>query len=210
MPNPAQQRNNAIQKAHQIEGACKIGELYCKGYTYRRIAEALGICTRTVERGMKLMREEWKRRLTETSDEIRAYELAKCDKIEQEAWEAWDRSKKNHIQRKHKVKNTPDGREVEDSTEKIKATGDPRYLQIIEKIIDKRLKILGIFEPQTEKQSAGSTLIEVVISSRTEAKKLLSYMDFEEAVEADSVTPVSESSDEQPGGGDAISNPSRS
>ncbi len=196
-------RINARRKAQQLSGAVKVGELYCRGLSQKEIAKELGIHVTTVCKAMKIAIEQWKGKLEETAEEIKAIQLAKIDAVEEEAWQAWERSKKNAIERKRKVIVDDEGKEtVERLHGENKRDGDPRWLDLITKQIALRLKVLGILEPKAEMQSGGAQLIEVVISNRDEAKAVLPYMDFARAVDADSVRTIpaqSELTETEPG-----------
>lgn len=80
-------------------------------------------------------------------------ELDRISRLEQEYWEAWEKSKTDFTQDRTKVsgdvKNgkSEGSKKIEKITTEYVNAGDPRFLQGIERCIDMRVKLLGLNKP---------------------------------------------------------------
>lgn len=135
--------------------------LFVKGYTYRQIADRLNTANKekgleytltfkTVFNDINEVLAEWKK---ERFSDIESYiqlELKKLDKMEVELWEAWEKSKKE--KRKTTINGgviddnrirggVLDKRQIEDNN------GNPRYLDLLLKVQERRAKLLGYNAP---------------------------------------------------------------
>lgn len=143
-----------------------IAPLFRKGYTYRELRDAvmdkLGLNTyslATVKHDVEALLKEWQEaRLVET-DELVTLELARIDEIIREAWAAWEKSKIEVKKNKTKAKGVPsvggDGARrtvsIEQTTEDVITCGDPRYLDVINKALMERRKLLGLYKKEEVK-----------------------------------------------------------
>ena len=136
-------------------------QLYLKGYTIRDIHERL--MRNLSERGMdyeiscqqvfndiKAEMIEWKKENMMLVNEYIELEVRKLDKMEIELWEAWERSKSG--KRKSEIKggtinngNVSGGSLAKRTLET--GDGDPRYLDMILKLYDRKAKLLGYNAP---------------------------------------------------------------
>lgn len=135
----------------------KVADLYLQGNTQCKIAEQIGIKQSTVCNDLKRIKEAWRDSAVRDFDLSREIELKRIDRVESEAWAAWERSQKpsqtavtddNTIQRKTKrtLKNQH---------------GDPRFLDIVQKCIAARRALLGLDAPtRTEIKTEGITIHE--------------------------------------------------
>lgn len=142
-------------------------ELFLKGYTYRDIADKLNAHNKTrgldytishanIFRDMKQALIEWKKlRLSNIDDYVHA-ELAKLDKMEAELWEAWEKSKTGKQRKKSRNSKKPNKLDAEvnepdyygyseEATET--SAGDPRFMDILLNIQQRRAKLLGFDAP---------------------------------------------------------------
>lgn len=135
--------------------------LFVKGYSYREIAERLNeynreqgleyeLTYKTIFQDINQVLIEWKKERFKDVDNYIQLEMKKLDKMEIELWEAWERSKNE----KRKVKilggninngnitgGQLDERRIEDNN------GDPRYLDLLLKVQERRAKLLGYNAP---------------------------------------------------------------
>ena len=136
-------------------------QLYLKGYTIREIHERLmrdlsergmdyEISCQQVFNDIKAEMIEWKKDNMMLVTEYIELEVRKLDKMEIELWEAWERSKAG--KRKSEIKggtinqgNVSGGTLSKRSIES--GDGDPRYLDMILKIYDRKAKLLGYNAP---------------------------------------------------------------
>ncbi len=156
----------------------KVMDLYLKGESQPAIARKLKLSQPTVSRDLEHCRDEWKQRAAES--------LARVDRLELEAWRAWERSVGTHKKRVEKSEPTvpvPEQEstdqpaalapvdaitEVTVTTEKL--TGDPRYMERIAWCIDRRAKLLGLDAPKrVDVTSGGQPIVKVVSQEVMEA-----------------------------------------
>lgn len=136
-------------------------DLFVKGYAYRVIADRLNeynhengleysVTYKTVFMDIQQVLAEWKKERFKDIDNYMQLELKKLDKMEIELWDAWEKSKS--AKRKTKIiggrisdnsisGGTLDSRQIEDNN------GDPRYLDLLLKIQERRAKLLGYNAP---------------------------------------------------------------
>jgi Helix-turn-helix domain len=124
----------------------QIGDLYSEGLSQRAIGEELGIDVSTVNRYLKLMHEEWKRRYSGNIQKRKCKELAKLDHTEAVAWKAWHRSCEPAETQEMTV--GPDG--VKMKATKKGQVGDPRFLEVAKQCGERRCQILGIVKPPSQ------------------------------------------------------------
>ena len=117
--------------------------------TQQEIAEKVGLDQATVSRELKAIRAEWRESAVTDIEQVIAQELQKLDALEAQALAEWERSKKDW--QKKVVEDKPAGsRGGGGKSAKIETggqTGDPRYLQVILGIQDRRAKLLGTDKP---------------------------------------------------------------
>ena len=94
----------------------RVAELYTQGVRSQHdLAERVGVNRSTVSRDLKVIRRTWQADMVRDFADAMAEELAANNLIMRTAWEAWSKS------------------------------GDPRFLDQIQKCHDRRCKILGLF-----------------------------------------------------------------
>lgn len=143
-------------------------DLFLRGYSYREIANALNqdlsargmgytITFQMVYYDLQQCLIEWKRERLDTIDEYVTQELRKLDKMEQQAWGAWEVSKTGKQRTKEK---TNRGRPIKtdatdgdpeyygyDETTVETSAGNPRFLDLLLNIQQRRAKMLGFDAP---------------------------------------------------------------
>ncbi len=121
----------------------KVTEYYLKGKKQSEIAEMLGVTQATVSLDLKAIRDMWLESSLRDFDELKAQELAKIDELEAAYWAAWERSL-GDVQTKTLRGNKSD----QVKTIKLEEqNGDPRFLQGVERCIQKRCELLGLTAP---------------------------------------------------------------
>lgn len=136
-------------------------QLYLKGYTIRDIHERL--MRNLSERGMdyeiscqqvfndiKAEMIEWKKENMMLVNEYIELEVRKLDKMEIELWDAWERSKSGKRRSEIKGGNINNGNVSGGTLSKRTletGDGDPRYLDMILKLYDRKAKLLGYNAP---------------------------------------------------------------
>lgn len=132
----------------------KVAELYCEGLHQWEISAQVGVCQQQISRDLKAVRSEWKESRVADFNEKVEEELAKIDHIEREAWEGWKRSCKDAERSQIEV---TDGKKTVKKSKQGQA-GDPRFLEVVGKQIERRCKLLGLDAPtKVEKNGSGLT-----------------------------------------------------
>jgi hypothetical protein len=121
----------------------EVAALYLSGKYQSEIARLVGVSQQQVSHDLKTVQREWLASSLRDFDTIKAEQLAKIDRIESEAWQAWERSLQPRevsvqevTQGEHRINKVTLRKEGQD--------GDPRYLQIAQRCIDQRIDLLGI------------------------------------------------------------------
>lgn len=117
-----------------------------KGVSFRDIASELGVSVGYVYSEYKQVEEQWRAESRKSMDELKARELAKLDAIEQEAWRAWERSCEQATKLREDYAYNQEGAR---QRKKAQATredqiGNPKFLDVIARCIDRRCKLLGL------------------------------------------------------------------
>jgi hypothetical protein len=147
---PGKQRGVPAHKgAGEREAAMtKTAAWYIQGKPIRWIGRELGVHHTTVLYYLEQIRAAWLASMLQNFDAHRASAVARIDKLEAEAWDAWERSKKPR--RSLDVKEKQIGAvKVKDRTYKRQTyIGNPDYLVIIGQCIERRCKLLGLDAPE--------------------------------------------------------------
>ena len=157
-----------------------IARMYAQKMQFADIALALeDITGKTLSvsqicQDIKVIRERWAENEISNFNERVSLELAKIDALELEAYESWQRSKGRKIRITKKVSQQQPGMVesvtdegeivseevegaivgvIEKTTTEEELVGDARYLDIIYKCIDRRIKLLGLDAPTKIKVS---------------------------------------------------------
>ena len=160
--NRANKRTGGKRTVEQREADKRFcAELFVKGYTYRQMADKLNeynhengleytLTYKSVFMDIQQVLAEWKKERFKDIDNYMQLELKKLDKIEVELWQAWENSKGS--KRKTKIKNGTINNGIATGGELAERTlettdGDPRYLDLLLKVQERRAKLLGYNAP---------------------------------------------------------------
>ena len=145
-----------------------VSEMYKRGYTLQKIRDEVMARLRletyslqTVHKDVQRLLKEWRSyRLTNIDDSIQL-ELERLRDLQREAWEAWEKSKKDYDRNRlwrHGVPASKDTKNSKDNsmqtthvtqqTENVVNCGDPRFLEIVYKCGVEIRKILGLYAPE--------------------------------------------------------------
>jgi len=135
----------------------EIARLYLRGVTQAEIAARLAqrprvryqLTQQMISYDLKQIRKAWLQSSIRDFDELAAEQLAKIDYLELTYWAAWEKSledqRTEHATAKPDRNGTP--RQVQAVYTTQQGRGDPRYLQGIERCIEQRCKLLGLYQP---------------------------------------------------------------
>jgi DNA-binding CsgD family transcriptional regulator len=127
------------------------------GKSHKQLAEDNGISPSTVRDIVRDTREQWKEWRVSHFDIMLLNELERINRIEDEAWDAYEKSKKPMTTTTRRTDGT---RTMDEETGKEKLTiiyeevksqtrhPDPRYMNIIQWCVEQRLKIIGGYAPE--------------------------------------------------------------
>lgn len=163
-PNKIPNNESRREESQKLIRMCAIAPLFKKGYTYREIRsklmQDLGLKTyslSTVKHDVEALLLEWKKERIEDTDLAVQLELARIDDLVKEAWGAWEKSKEEYKATRTKATGTPsmNGGEnkqrinkIEQTTDDVRALGDPRFIDTINKLLIERRKLLGLYAPE--------------------------------------------------------------
>ena len=162
-----------------------VAEIKLKGGTYRDIQAAVKhqmhietYSLATVKKDWEACLKEFQQERIENTEQLVTLELQRIDKIIVEAWEAWEKSKKAKSTEKKGTPRTAGEiatlyiKEVQSAQE----CGDPRYLDVIDKQLKERRKLLGLYAPEkhdvTGDLSFAQLLMQTGVEEATEAAEL--------------------------------------
>jgi hypothetical protein len=150
-----------LQREHD---RARVAELLLqKGMSARRIAKEFGLSASSVRRDIKALRAEWKRERLQDHDSWVARQLAELSMTQRAAWDGWQRSllpTSKRSTRSKGVTRKPDQQhggkvqiraddvlQFEQMAREESTSGDPRFLEIVERCITSRSKLLGLLAP---------------------------------------------------------------
>lgn len=121
----------------------EVARHYLQGEPQHAIADALGICLGQVGRDLSALQAQWIQSASSSFAERRAQELAKIDHMEREAWQAWERSKRERGVTSS-AKTTGDTTRVTAAVRKEDRVGDTEFLKVVQWCISMRCELLGV------------------------------------------------------------------
>jgi hypothetical protein len=161
----------------------KVIRMYLKGIPVMDIAAHFKLERPVIYKDLSLARKIWNKRVDRAARELMSVELAKVDTVEEEAWEQWERSKKDAEEQT--VDKDADGKVTGKSKKRKGQSGDPSYLAIILKCVDQRCKMLKIGEYAAEGSGElMAKLVEVVIDDVKQIPAIMDFDDYEKMLDA--------------------------
>ena len=155
-------RNEASPKKLQLAERRRIvAEMYKNGKTQVEMAADLGVNQATISRDIKTLVKSWWQSTLYDIDLAKKIELDKINNLEAEYWKAWLRSCKDTVTR---TENSSRRAELHDLTIKtVNSSGEPRFLDGVQKCIDQRIKLLGLEDAEPEPEASGNEKFELPI-----------------------------------------------
>lgn len=121
----------------------QVSELYLQGWSQTSIASHLHVTQSTVSGDIRAIQNQWRISGIRNFDLIREIELRKLDRLEREAWAAWERSQKPS----QSAVVTGDGSGPQTRKSVRNQVGDPRFLDQVSRCIAQRRTLLGLDAP---------------------------------------------------------------
>lgn len=148
-----------------------IGSLHLQGLSQREIAQAIGLSQPQVGHEVREIQKRWAKKDFAELQTIRNQELMKLNELERVGWAAWrDSCRDKETRSQEKVTSTQPESDEENvaATERLKANlraeqrdGNPDFLKLILTCMDRRSKILGLYDPK-QMERAKTRPIEIV------------------------------------------------
>jgi hypothetical protein len=127
-----------------------IAKLYIQGKKQSAIAEIISaqykfsVTQQQISLDLGVIRKRWLESSVRDFDAAKSEQLAKIDHMESEAWDAWEKSKGKHRQVTTKKGINGKG-EIDETTVKVEdLIGNPAYMNIIDRCIERRCRLLGL------------------------------------------------------------------
>lgn len=122
-----------------------VAKLFLQGMWQSDIAKHVNVTQQQVSKDIAVIRDTWRKSTIEDYNSKVDEELAKINLLEQEYYDAWNRSKDPFKARSIKGRQVGESSEIVEKQERTEErNGDPRYLQGVQWCIEQRCKILGI------------------------------------------------------------------
>jgi hypothetical protein len=151
-------RAKVLSETKLAERRAKVAALYLEGQPQAEIARRLKVNQSTISRDLAVCRQEWRAGMLRDFDERQAEELAKLDRLEAEAWAAWQRSTRPAQTTTDEKVTTDDPDQADDepppptrskAVKRIEERdGNPAFLAVVERCIAARREILGLDAPK--------------------------------------------------------------
>ena len=140
-----------------------VSQMYLRGDTQQAMADAvsanyegLSVTRQQISYDIKELHRRWVKEQIINIDAAKARELARVDKLEREAWDAWERSQQDAetitTEKAVLAKGADADKRAKEVHRREGQVGDPRFLSVIEWCIERRAKLLGLDAP-TKQQS---------------------------------------------------------
>lgn len=146
-------RHPPEEKLAILERRRNVARRYLRGELQWEIAKAFEVDQGTISRDIKAIQEEWLKSAVMDLDALRAKELAKLDEIERCAMAAWIKSQENAEITKARMRGTDKDSAQTERTVKGQA-GDPRFLDLVLKCVQKRCELFGL-DKQPKNKATG-------------------------------------------------------
>ena len=142
-----------------------------QGRTQQELSGDMGVSQQQISRDWREVLRRWRESELVDTSQLRMRQLAEVNALKQEAWSAWLLSKKDA----EKITTNEGGKEDSDWTriERKGQTGDARYLDVINRCLEREARLLGLDEALPIDLSSGGEAIkirEVIIELPTEKK----------------------------------------
>lgn len=144
-----------------------VSDLYLQGWTQQAMAERVSqnypderpLTRQQIGYDIQKLLARWRKEQFLNVDKAVARELARIDRLEREAWDAWERSK---LDAETVTVRTRSGRQGQPTAETFRKTegqaGDPGFLRVVQWCVEQRCKLLGVSVDRLDVTSGGQAL----------------------------------------------------
>ena len=149
--------------AEREQHLSRVSDGIADGKTVRQQAEELDRTPSAISTDRRILRMRWAEQNAENITAEKFDQLEKLNRIEEEAWAAWDRSIGETVKQTRRITQQHGERVQTVSEETSTLAGDPRYLEQINKAVQRRCQILGLNAPAEAPIHATSVNIQAQI-----------------------------------------------
>lgn len=183
-------REKRVLHQRRLERLPRVIAAYLRGATIKEIAQTESVTRKSIDKDLEFARKIWRERNVSAATQYFDEQLERINQVELEAWRGWERSVEQAVQRSLEVKSggvTSDGAPAPDERKKktVRANqaGDPRFLEIIRKCIDDRLKMLKLGQYSSDETVTNMPrTVEVVVENAEQVKRLMNYQEYEDLI----------------------------
>lgn len=162
---PSTRRNVQVTARRQ-----EVAALYLQGKYQSEIATHLRISQAQVSYDLQAVQRAWVAASVQALNKHKATQLAKIDEVERTAWAAWERSlHPREITLTEETQGEKPSRKA--SVRREGQAGDPRFLERVQKCIDQRCQILGLFADTEALKDATQGIAAILEEARLLAAK---------------------------------------
>lgn len=151
-------RNSNVRMRRDIRRA-RIAYLYLRGVTNREeLRRIVGCGKDTMDKDIAFLKAQWARESREIISEHVYLELVKLQRLEDEAHQAWERSRLDAVEVTESERETPDGVERNTTVKRRGQVGDAAFLRVVMEISRERSRLMGLVRESEEarKTQAGT------------------------------------------------------
>jgi hypothetical protein len=153
MENVNKPTQNKFSKEERELLKVRITELRFQGKTHKEIAQIISeeykpIAQQTVSFYFKKLREQWSKKSEANFEEQRNEILSELENLKREHWKAWHRSLNPIKVKKSKKGKKGSNEDASAEVQEFDSSGDIRFLNSVESVIDKITKIKGAYSPE--------------------------------------------------------------
>lgn len=134
----------------------KTMSMLARGYTRRQIAEELGVCYSQIGHDYLAAMREMAAEEREDCKIVRDVKLEEYAEVKREAWAAWEKSKQQKVRMVRTTFTTATGDKETVTEQRDGSCGDPRFLAIIDKVLQAERELLGLNAPTEVKADVKS------------------------------------------------------
>jgi len=166
---------NAQERFRILERRKRVAALYLQGVSQWEIGRQLGVTQQCIAKDVRALEKDWQASAVVDIDAAKAKELARIDRLERVAWQAWRRS----CQRREKASTRLEKRLDEDAKQGKTVTskqtelrdGNPEYLKRVEWCINKRCELLKLNPPQRLEHGGSAEMPPIQTQMRVELNR---------------------------------------
>lgn len=175
---PNSQSWRSLKKAEVAERRARVAQMYLvEKRTMKQIAQELGVSEFTISEDMAALKAGWRAQAKFAVEEHIAVELMRIERNEQIAREAYLKScKPKRVVNASKRTGMAGEVDVQSATQMEREEGDPRWIALLAKFTDQRMRLLGLNgQPdEDDNDKRRFTTFEDFVAAHVRQKKLQS------------------------------------